>query len=421
MSFFCADFSITENWSFGENRFSHTFSSTSSSTVTIGNTGGNWLAPFNNRWSLPTTFSLTRRSDTGLVNSSPRAITSPVIRLQQDCIHIMRVAVIDPDGDIVRCRWGVGFTECGGVCDSFPGAILDSDTCTFTYEANRGTGYNVAAIMIEDFLPGSSEPLSSVALQFLVLVFPSTESCSSQPQFVSPTLIGGSCVAISSGGIFTTQIISSSSNSITDFQITEFESISPIGLTRSEIQQVPGTNNYLINVTWTPQPNQENQIHLFCYSAVNSVGQVSEQTCIQLASGYSSDPPLPVPNTALPNRALVHPFNSTWSLTFDQSIQRPPLSAFIRFHNSTEQIVYQIDTSSSTEITFINNTIFITPDFQFPEYMMFYITLDANVVIATEGCKLGNEAVADTSFWTFETLSPEGIFRSVTSRCDMLI
>ena len=76
------------------------------------------------------------------------------------------------------------------------------------------------------FLPGSSEPLSSVALQFLVLVFPSTESCSNQPQCVSPTLIGGSCVAISSGATFTTQIIASSRAegvSITDFQITECE------------------------------------------------------------------------------------------------------------------------------------------------------------------------------------------------------
>ena len=293
MSFICTDFSVVENWSFGENRFNHTFSSTSSSTVTIGFTGGNWLAPFNSDWSLPTTFSLARRNDTGVVNSSPRAITAPVIRLQEGCNHTLRIIVSDPDGDIVRCRWAVGQTECGGVCNRFPGAILDSDTCTFTYVANRGTGLNAVAIMIEDFLPGSSVPLSSVALQFLVLVFSSNESCSSRPEFISPTPMGGTCIGIPSGATFTTQITASSGGQSSS--ITEFQTTSPLGLMRSGIQQIPGTNNYFITVTWTPQPNQEGQTHLFCYTAVNSAGQVSEQTCIQLASGSSSG--LCVPNT----------------------------------------------------------------------------------------------------------------------------
>ena len=293
MSYICTDFSETENWSFGENRLSYIFSGTSSSTLTIGFSGGAWIAPFSSSWNLPTTFSLARRNDTGLVNSSPRAITSPVIRLQEGCNHTLRLAVSDPDGDIVRCRWAVGSSECGGICDEFPGAILDPDTCTFTYEASRGTGFNAVAIMIEDFLPGSSEPLSSVALQFLVFVFSSNESCSSQPEFIPPTPMGGTCVAIPSGATFTTQIIAISGGQSSS--ITEFQTTSPLGLRRSGIQQIPGTNNYFINVTWTPQPNQEGQTHLFCYTAINSAGQVSEQTCIQLASGSSSG--LCVPNT----------------------------------------------------------------------------------------------------------------------------
>ena len=417
MSFVCTGFSATENWSFGENRHTFTFSSTSSSTVTIGFSGSAWLAPFNSAWNIPTTFSLTRRSDTGLINSSPRAITSPVVRLQQGCNHNLQVAISDPDGDIVRCRWAVGSAECGGVCNRFPGAILDSDTCALTYEANRGTGFNAVAIMIEDFLPGSSQPLSSVALQFLVDVFSSSQSCSSQPQFISPTLMGGTCVAIPSGTTFTTQIIASSGEE--SVSVTQFQTVSPIGLTRSEIQQLPGTQNYFTDVTWTPTADQEDQTHLFCYTAVNSAGQVSEQTCIQLASGFS--PPTPVPDTAFPNRTLVQTFNTTWNLTFDQAIQRPSLSAFIRFHNSTEQVVYQIDTSTSSEITFNDNTIFITPDFQFLENMMFYITLDADVVIGMEGCNQGNEPVTDSSFWTFEIPPPEGIllFRSTSSCCDI--
>ena len=325
MSYVCTDFSITENWSFGENRIPYVFSSTSSSTVTIGFSGNAWISPFNSRWNIPTTFSLARRNDTGHINSTPRAITSPVIRLQHGCSHTLPIAVSDPDGDIVRCRWAVG-TECGGICNRFPGAILDSTTCTFTYEANGGIGFNAAAIVIEDFLPGSSEPLSSVALQFLIFVFTSTDSCSRQPQFIPPTLLGGTCVVIPSGATFTTQIIASSGGQ--SVSITEFQTTSPLGLRRSEIQQVSGTNNYFINITWTPQPDQENQTHLFCYTAINSGGQASEQTCIQLLAGFN--PPTPVPDSALPNQALVHPFNTTWNLSFDQPIQRPSLAAFIQ-------------------------------------------------------------------------------------------
>ena len=39
------------------------------------------------------------------------------------------LAVEDPDGDIVRCRWAVGEAECSGVCNAFPNATLDQVSC----------------------------------------------------------------------------------------------------------------------------------------------------------------------------------------------------------------------------------------------------------------------------------------------------
>ena len=420
MSYICTDFSETENWSFGENRLSYIFSSTSSSTLTIGFSGNAWISPFSSSWSIPATFSLTIRNDTGNINSSPRAITSPVIRLQHGCNHTLQIAVSDPDGDIVRCRWAVG-SECGGICNRFPGAVLDTNTCTFTYEANRGTGFNAAAIMIEDFLPDSLEPLSSVALQFLVLVFSSTESCSHQPQFIPPTILGGACVAIPNGATFTTQIIASSGGE--SVSTTEFQTTSPLGLRRSEIQQVPGTNNYFINITWTPEPSQENQTHLFCYTAVNSGGLVSAQNCIQFLSG--SNPPQTVPNTALPNQALVHPLNTTWRVSFNQLIQRPSLPAFIQFFdNLTGQMAYQVDTFFSPEIIFNENSISITPNYRFLERATYYITLGRGVVNGLEGCGPGNEPIADKSFWTFQTMDitpPYITFTSNPSRSNQNI
>ena len=39
----------------------------------------------------------------------------------------------DVDGDEVRCRWARSSdSECAGVCDAFPGAILDQ-VCTYVY------------------------------------------------------------------------------------------------------------------------------------------------------------------------------------------------------------------------------------------------------------------------------------------------
>ena len=399
LSYICTDFSLVENWSFGENHVVYTFPSTSTS-VTIGFSGDAWIEPFNSGWNVPTTFSLTRRNDTGRINSTPCAITSPVIRLQEGCNHTLPIAVIDPDGDIVRCRWGIG-SECGGICNSFPGAILDSSTCTFTYEANRGTGFSAAAIVIEDFLPGSLKPLSSVALQFLISIFASTESCSSQPQFVPPTTIKGSCVAIPSGTTFFTQIIANSGRA--SASITELQTAPPLGLSRSEIQRIQETDNYFVNITWTPQANQENQIHQFCYTAVTSDGLASEQNCIKFLVG--TFPPQPSLNSAFPNQALVHPNHTTWTILFDQEIRRPSIAASVRFFdNTTMQQVYQIDASFSPEISFNNSEVFISPAFRFPEKAYYFITLDRGIVRGLEGCGPGNEPITDKSFWTFETM-----------------
>ena len=100
----------------------------------------------------------------------------------------------DPDNDIMRCRWAVGYDECGEICGSFPWVDLDPESCSIMYTANQSVGYQAVAIMIEDFLPGSIVPMSSVGLHFLVLIVNSTDSCSVAPEFISPTPEDDSCV-----------------------------------------------------------------------------------------------------------------------------------------------------------------------------------------------------------------------------------
>ena len=180
MSYFCTYFSAEDDWTFGERRITYDFRYALNNTVTIRLTGSAWISEVGGSRNIPTTFSLTKRNDTGTINSSPQILPTPPLRLQQGCTYTIPLPVSDPDNDTIRCRWAVG-SECGGICDKFPEAILDSDTCTITYIANNGTGYKAVAIMIEDYAPGLPyHPLSSVALQFLVLVYSSYQPCSSQ-------------------------------------------------------------------------------------------------------------------------------------------------------------------------------------------------------------------------------------------------
>ena len=393
--FMCTDFSIGEDWSFGEHLITYTFDE--GSDITIAFTGGNWIGPFHSNWSILTSFSMARRNDTGRIYSTPRAITSPVLWLQENCNHTIRIPVTDPDNDIVRCRWAVGYDECAGICDGFPGAILDPESCSIMYTADQGVGYRAAAIMIEDFLPGSTVPMSSVGLQFLVLVVNSTRPCSVAPEFIPPTPEDDSCVAIPPGGTFHTLLVAVSG--IENDTITEIQTVSPAGLQKSDLFHDEDSNAFYVTITWTPTTEQENATHLFCYTATNSAGLSSSQVCIDLLPGYNA--PAPIPDTAAPKMVLVHSADATWRVNFDRDIERPSTTAYITFHEfDTDVVVHRIDTSSFSEVVFANGSMLVMiPDHVFEENREFYINLDGGAVIDVEGCGLGNEPV--TQFWTF--------------------
>ena len=191
ISYVCTYFSAEDNWSFGEYHKTYLFNSVSDeNTVTIGTASTAWISGVGSRWNISTTFSLAKRADTGKINSSPRILPTPPLRLQQGCSYTIPLPVSDPDNDTVRCRWAVG-RECSTICNKFPGAVLDSATCAITYRASYGTGIKAVAIMIEDYAPGSPyRPLSSVALQFLILVYSSSQSCSLQAEhFKFPSIV----------------------------------------------------------------------------------------------------------------------------------------------------------------------------------------------------------------------------------------
>ena len=197
--------------------------------------------------------------------------------------------------------------------------------------------------MIEDFTVGSSSPLSSVALQFLVYVFNSNQSCLISPVFIPPTTRADTCIAIPPGETFNTQIIANSLSS--DISITEIETVSPSGMMKGNLTRILNSNLYFVNISWTPNDLQQNQTHLFCYTAVNSDGIQNDQICVKFFPGIF--PPKPI--------NLLRSENTKWSIFFNKKIQRPSIPAFISFYQAdTDEQVHKIDTSSSTEVILQN-------------------------------------------------------------------
>ena len=406
----CTDYSMTENWSFGENKLFYTFSNLEK--ITIGYSSCCWISGVGGNWNISTSFSMIPRNDTGVINSTPRATTSPVIRLLSGCNHTIQIPVTDPDqNDIVKCRWAVG-SECSDVCNGIPGAVLDSDTCTITYEANKGTGYKAVALTMEDFTTDDLiVPLSKVGLQFLVYVFSSSDqSCSTSPKFRSPTLMQGVCIAFASNDTFTTQILADSHTS--DTSISEIVTVSPSGTIKGDLNQITDSNLYYVNISWTPSIAQQGQTHVLCYIAINSDGLSSEQICIKLSVGILPPEPNATSLSPASNSLVDATANATWSIQFNKDIQRPSVSSFIKFHNATnDEVVHKIDTSSSSEVNFESDELIISPNFALPEKQFFYITFEGGVVNSLEGCEPGNNPITEKTFWEFET--PETVSTTI--------
>ncbi|KAK7074162.1 hypothetical protein SK128_012723 [Halocaridina rubra] len=394
----CTAFSIRGDWSQGYSRQVHTFV-TGNGIVTIGFTDCCWST--SSDWNLVTTFSPDPRSDTGVINSTPRPVTSLNLRLLAGCNHTIAIPVTDPDNDIVRCRWASGYNECGTVCNFFPNAILDEETCTLQYEAIYGPGLYTVAIMVEDFLPGSNTPLSSVALQFMVEVFSSAASCSSVPQFLPPTIAEGKCLAIPPNSTFTTQMLAYSGKP--GAQVVEFNTIAPDGLYKSSVYPDEDPNEYYVILSWAPDPSQYYSIHTLCYSALNSLDLASPQFCFQLIPGVYA--PYIIQSSLLPtyNETIMTGHNNL-HFEFSQPIRRPERSArmFINDYD-TDGVLHVIDIHNSSEVLIYNEShVSFNPDFNFPECKSMYITFEEGAFVGF-ACYLESLAITDKDFWVFHT------------------
>lgn len=215
---------------------------------------------------------------------------SPVVRVRLGSDGTIAVPVSDDDDNIVRCRWAnLSLDECAGVSNGFPEAVLDGfleavldeQACTIPYTVNGTAGYYAVALHIEDFLfPTDTVPLSSVPLEFLILVSQPMSNCTNKSTIVNPVMHNNDCVDILVNSIYNESIVARSDCG-PNLSIIDINLQSPSGLTKSPFLAGPGLNEWHIEVFWTPTPSQIEK-HVLCFTASDSEFTSSDQISIFL-------------------------------------------------------------------------------------------------------------------------------------------
>ncbi|KAL9987825.1 hypothetical protein ACROYT_G002193 [Oculina patagonica] len=390
--FRCTDFSNNEDWSMGENNFTYTFPS-SNQPWTVSYSSCCWISSLykyaDGSWLVSTKIDLTRRSDIGRINSSPKSRSPAIVRFQEGCPKSLRIPVEDPDEDVVKCRWA-SQSESNMNSDSFPYGVLDEQNCVLKYLGRSGTaGTYAVTLTLEDFPAGTTNfnsvrPFSAVGLQFLVIITSQSGSCDDIPVFTESTPQDGECSEVQIGSPYTTVI----EVQLADFakHVVEITTSSPSGMQVSSLRFHGGI--YYRNVTWYPSQYQVGQ-QLFCFQALDSSGLQSEWRCVTILVGLSN-----TPNVILGTQWPIHPISETgpgliwWRIHFDRVIKKPRTSGFIRLvllPNS--HTVYKVDTLSQYVIIDSNRTVlhFATPKAALSMNGSYAILIDHGAVVG-QGC-----------------------------------
>ncbi|XP_071812319.1 uncharacterized protein [Apostichopus japonicus] len=401
LSYICTGYSASEDWTTGINTATYT---ASENMFTVGFSGSAWLTLMNGAgsWDLLTIVDLTVRADTGRINSAPVTDILPVVPFKNGCTNTLTIPVRDVDGDDVRCFWA---TNCGGICGPVPGFTLDSDNCELVLPdtSTVSSGLYGIALEIRDFAnEASTTALSQTPVQFLLDIKSTPETCSQIPMFIDPTPECGSCVSVTAGTTYNGQLVARSSGPTVS--IASIETVSPTGLSKSNIMPYPGgqPTDYFIEVAWEPTAGVQS---ILCFLARDSVGNASPFCCVTLSS--SDSPPEVLSNSLTPaSGSTLVPGLLKMQLQFNEGISRPTLSAFISVFDETDTMVFQVDASDDTQVDFLENDViaFVIPADGF--IGSYYVTLDAAVTLLRSSCALESVAVADTSFWTFTILAP---------------
>ncbi|CAF4191673.1 unnamed protein product, partial [Adineta steineri] len=243
-------------------------------------------------WSVVCRVNTAIRPD-GYINTSPIAVSLPIIYKQINIVQVHVVQMSDFDGtDILRCRWGTtsgntnNYDECSGVCNGVPNTYaLIAENCTIVFKLTTPGQYAAAALQIEDFFSSTSTtPMSSVPIQFLFYGYSApTASCTTPPAIIG-NLPNRACIGTPVGSNVTQYIIVQVY--CPGHAITDLVSSVPSGMKKSTIIN-SSPNVYEIILSWIPVADQYGPQSV-CAGAIDNIQLQSNQWCVTFLVGIES-------------------------------------------------------------------------------------------------------------------------------------
>ncbi|CAF1181542.1 unnamed protein product [Rotaria sordida] len=241
-------------------------------------------------WSIVSLINLQRRPD-GLINTPPVSqVASPQYVIFNRTATI-KIPVTDVDvGDNIRCRWSsknsaYGVDECDDVCTSASTiSLANLSGCTLTFTATTSNVWYAIALQVEDFInTTSTNPMSSVAIQFLIYVL-ATPTCTQAPVILPLT----SCLEIQVNVAMSFTLYAMNYCNRTKVIITDLIStVSITGLSASSlVNSTTNTSLVYVTFTWTPQITQIGS-QQFCALAYTSESVQSNPYCVIFTVGTS--------------------------------------------------------------------------------------------------------------------------------------
>ncbi len=182
----------------------------------------------------------------------------------------------------------------GGVCQSVTGSQLLSN-CSLIMTPTVSQVYYAAAIMVEDFYSSASivTPLSSTPVQFLIFIYDSPTGCSTLPIITGP-YSDQSCLDVKVGIPFSFTVTAQISCPGTT--ITDFITVSPIGLIKASSVTTVSSTVYSVSLNWIPSLLQVGP-HVFCIAAIATYNIQSKQVCLKFMVGLVASPNTCPPTT----------------------------------------------------------------------------------------------------------------------------
>ncbi|CAF0857108.1 unnamed protein product [Adineta ricciae] len=410
----CTDFNINLDVSSGEKYEARTYPINIG--LSIGFLSCCWFADLtkgaNGQWNVINQINSIVRPD-GYINTSPVAVTLPIIYKETYIQHVHVVQMSDFDSDVLKCRWSAafsnvnGYDECADVCLGVSGAQLLEENCTLVFTLTTAAIYSAVALQIEDFYnSAATTPMSSVPLQFLFYGYGNPGGCSTPPAIIG-NRPNRACIGTPIGSNVTEYVIVQvycAGKTIIDF-ITS----TPVGMTKSTILN-PSPGIYELILSWVPTADQLGP-QGFCAGAIDNTQIQSNQWCITFLVGFDSPDiirPKLVQGSASPIGTIFQ-YHSIFSIQTTRSVSRPTRNyTFISFYDSTTKtLVQKFDCGWAPEVTYTGLTTVVK--FTNPPWIpghFYYVTFDSGVASGTDFCHPESAPVTDPTFWTFNIWNP---------------